>query len=76
MFLRNKPVYVKQLGKGVKNVFKKVENDIWKKWCLRLTVLSLYRKHLQSKSTGWFLCNGSAGLKRQREYVVKVNTNL
>ena len=30
MFLRNKPAYVEHLGKGVKNVFKKLENDIGK----------------------------------------------
>ena len=30
MFLRSKPAQVEQLEKGVKNVFKKVENNMWK----------------------------------------------
>ena len=30
MFLRNKSASVENLRKGVKNVFKKVENNIWK----------------------------------------------
>ena len=31
--------------KELKNVSNNVENDIWKRWCLGLTVLPLYRNH-------------------------------
>ena len=65
MFLRNKPAQVEHLGKRLKIGFKKVENNIWKKWCLRLAALSLYRDHLQNKSMEWFLCNENTGLKCQ-----------
>ena len=60
----------------MKNVFKIVENNIWKGWRLGLAVLSLYRNYLQSKSMEWFLCNGKSGLKWQLECMVKVNINL
>ena len=58
------------LGKEVKNVFKEVKNNIWKRWCLKLAVLSLDRNDVQSKSIGWFLCNGNTGLKWQRGCMV------
>ena len=76
IFLRNKPPYIEYLGKRVKKVFKKVKNNIWKNWCLRLAVLSLYRDNLQSNSMGWFPCNGNTGLKWQRGCMVKVNISL
>ena len=67
------------MGKMVKNVFKKVKNNIWTRWCLRLAALSLYRNHptgLLCKSIEWFLCNSNTGLKWQRECMVKVTMNL
>ena len=42
------------LGEGVKNIFKKIKNNIQKRWCQRLAVLSLYGTHFQSKSMVWF----------------------
>ena len=34
-----------KLGKWVKNVFNQVKINIWKRWCLGLAVLPLYRNH-------------------------------
>ena len=54
----------------MKNVFNKVKKtNIWKSWCLRWAVLSLYRNHLIDlfcKLMRWFLCNGNNGVKKQR----------
>ena len=52
--LRNKLTYVEHIEKGAKKAFKKVENNICKRWCLRLAVLPLYKKHLKSKSVDGF----------------------
>ena len=45
-------IYVVLIGnsvKGVKNVFNKVKNNIWERWCLELSVLPLYRNPGVSK---------------------------
>lgn len=45
-------MYVVLIGnsvKGVKNVFNKVKNNIWERWCLELSVLPLYRNPGVSK---------------------------
>ena len=56
-----------------------MENNIWKRWCLRSAVMSLYRNHpidMQSKSVGLLVCNSNTGLKWQGGCMVKVNINL
>ena len=75
MFLRNKPGWLENLGKGVKNVFNKVTNNIWKRRGLTLAVLSLYRNHpidFLCKSMEWFVCNSNISLKWQRGCMIKV----
>ena len=34
MFCKNKLGKVGNLGKAMKSMFNKVENNIWKRWCL------------------------------------------
>ena len=73
IFLWNKSGLVEHLGKGVKNVFNQVRNNMWKRWCLRLAVLPLYSNHLINllcKTMRWFLCNGSTSLKWQNWWMV------
>ena len=45
MFLWNKSGKVGRLEKGVKSVFIQVKRNMWKRWCLGVAVLSMYRNH-------------------------------
>ena len=53
------------MGRGMKNVFNQVKNNICNTWCLGVALLPLYDTHpidLLCKSMARFLCNGNTDM--------------